>query len=125
MLHALVNKIVVHATDRSTGYRRQQIDIYYNFVEKFDLSHEVVTRPDCKKRRDMPRIPRHFFLIQPFFTSSELVPSLFFALLSFYMCSDYFKAYSDCKQSLRKQQKKGYPRIQIFQIEGVQAVEGN
>ena len=44
MLHALVDKIVVHAPDKSSGHRRQQIDIYCNFVGQFGLSHETVTR---------------------------------------------------------------------------------
>ena len=44
MLHALVDKIVVHAPDKSTGHCRQQIDIYYNFVGSFDLSHETAAR---------------------------------------------------------------------------------
>lgn len=44
MLHALVDKIIVHAPDKSTGHRRQQIDIYYNFVGKFDQSSETATR---------------------------------------------------------------------------------
>ena len=44
MLHALVDKIVVHAPDKSSGHRRQKIDIYYNFVGRFDLSHETATR---------------------------------------------------------------------------------
>lgn len=44
MLRALVDKIVVHAPDKSSGHRRQEIDIYYNFVGRFDLSHETATR---------------------------------------------------------------------------------
>ena len=44
MLHALVDKIVIHAPDKSTGHRRQKIDIHYNFVGKFDLSSETATR---------------------------------------------------------------------------------
>lgn len=49
ILHALVDKIVVHAPDKSTGHRRQQIDIYYNFVGQFDLSHETATRQTAKE----------------------------------------------------------------------------
>lgn len=44
LLHALVDKIVVHAPDKSSGHRTQQIDIYYNFVGNFELSHETATR---------------------------------------------------------------------------------
>lgn len=49
LLRALVDKIVVHAPDKSTGHRRQQIDIYYNFVGQFDLSHETATRQTVKE----------------------------------------------------------------------------
>lgn len=49
MLHASVDKIVVHAPDKSTGRRRQQIDIYYNLVEQFNLSHETATRQTAKE----------------------------------------------------------------------------
>lgn len=44
MLHELVDKIVVHAPDKSSGHRTQQVDIYYNFVGKIPLSEEVATR---------------------------------------------------------------------------------
>lgn len=44
ILHAFVDKIVVHAPDKSTGHRTQQIDIYYNFVGEIDLSHETAKR---------------------------------------------------------------------------------
>lgn len=44
MLHELVEKIVVYATDKSSEHRTQQIDIYYNFVGKIPLSKEVATR---------------------------------------------------------------------------------
>ena len=44
MLHELVDKIVVHAPDKSSGHRTQQVDIYYNFVGKIPLSEEITTR---------------------------------------------------------------------------------
>ena len=44
MLHELVDKIVVHAPDKSSGHRTQQVDIYYNFVGKIPLSEEIATR---------------------------------------------------------------------------------
>lgn len=49
ILHALVDKIIVHAPDKSSGHRTQQIDIYYNFVGQFDLSHETATRQTAKE----------------------------------------------------------------------------
>ena len=44
MLHELVDKIVVHAPDKSSVHRTQQVDIYYNFVGKIPLSEEAATR---------------------------------------------------------------------------------
>jgi len=44
ILHELVDKIVIHAPDKSTGHRRQQIDIHYNFVGEIALSSEIATR---------------------------------------------------------------------------------
>lgn len=40
ILHELVEKVVVHEADKSSGHRTQQIDIYYNFVGKIPLSEE-------------------------------------------------------------------------------------
>ena len=44
ILHELVDKIIVHAPDKSSGHRTQQIDIHYNFVGELALSHEVAKR---------------------------------------------------------------------------------
>lgn len=44
MLREFVDKIVVHAPDKSSGHRVQQIDIHYNFVGEIDLSYETATR---------------------------------------------------------------------------------
>lgn len=44
ILHEFVEKIVVHAPDKSSGHRTQQIDIHYNFVGEIDLSHEIAKR---------------------------------------------------------------------------------
>lgn len=40
MLREFVNKIVVHAPDKSSGHRVQRIDVYYNFIGEIDLSPE-------------------------------------------------------------------------------------
>ena len=37
MIHEFVEKIMVHHTDRSSGEREQQVDIYLNFIGKFDV----------------------------------------------------------------------------------------
>ena len=44
ILHEFVEKIIVHAPDKSSGHRKQQIDIHYNFVGEIELSHEIATR---------------------------------------------------------------------------------
>ena len=41
LLHAFVEKIVVHAPDKSSGHRTQQIDIHYNFIGEIGLSHAI------------------------------------------------------------------------------------
>ena len=42
LLHEFVEKIVVHAPDRSNGRRVQQIDVHYNFIGEIDLSPEYI-----------------------------------------------------------------------------------
>ena len=37
-----VEKIIVHAPDRSSGQRVQQIDVHYNFIGEIDLSPEYI-----------------------------------------------------------------------------------
>ncbi len=44
MLREFVEKIVVHAPDKSSGHRVQQIDIYYNFIGENDFSPEYSKR---------------------------------------------------------------------------------
>lgn len=44
ILHEFVEKIVVHAPDKSSGHRTQQVDIHYNFVGEIELSHETAKR---------------------------------------------------------------------------------
>lgn len=48
-LHELIEKIVVHAPDKSSGHREQQIDIYYRF--DVAVSTAVTKRTDYDKRR--------------------------------------------------------------------------
>lgn len=40
LLREFVEKIVVHAPDKSSGHRVQQIDVHYNFIGEIDLSPE-------------------------------------------------------------------------------------
>jgi len=48
MIHEFVEKILVHEPDRSSGRRVQRVDIYLNFIGKFDLPtsfQEAVPEP--------------------------------------------------------------------------------
>ena len=40
ILHEFVDKIIIHEADKSSGKRRQQIDVHYNFIGEIDLSPE-------------------------------------------------------------------------------------
>ena len=40
LVHEFVDKIIVHAPDKSSGHRVQQIDVHYNFIGEIDLSPE-------------------------------------------------------------------------------------
>ena len=45
MLNDLLDKIIVHAPDKSSGHRKQQIEIYYNAVGILNLP--TATEDDC------------------------------------------------------------------------------
>ena len=40
MVDELINKIIVHAPDKSSWYRRQKIDIYYNAVDMINIADD-------------------------------------------------------------------------------------
>jgi site-specific DNA recombinase len=40
LLREFVEKVVVHAPDKSSGHRIQRIDIHYNFIGEIDFSPE-------------------------------------------------------------------------------------
>lgn len=44
MVHELIDKIIVHAPDKSSGERIQQIDIRYNFIGEVEFSAEYATK---------------------------------------------------------------------------------
>lgn len=44
MLREFVEKVVVHAPDKSSGHRVQRIDVHYNFIGEIDFSPEYVKR---------------------------------------------------------------------------------
>ena len=43
MLHDLIEKIVIHERDKSSGHREQRVDIYYTFIGTTDGS-QVIAR---------------------------------------------------------------------------------
>ena len=45
MVNDLVDKIIVHAPDKSSGHRKQKIEIYYNAVGIIDFP--TVNEDDC------------------------------------------------------------------------------
>lgn len=61
MIHEFIEKIVVHEADKSSGERVQKVDIYLNFIGKFDAPHpaptpeEIAEEEKEKKRRAQRR----------------------------------------------------------------------
>ena len=49
MIYEFVDKIFVHAPDRSTGERVQEVDIYLKFIGKFDLPRPEPTAEELEK----------------------------------------------------------------------------
>ncbi|MDE6596608.1 MAG: DUF4368 domain-containing protein, partial [Oscillospiraceae bacterium] len=49
IMHELIERIVVHAPDKSSGYRVQQIDIYYRF--NIAVSTTIADRREYDKKR--------------------------------------------------------------------------
>lgn len=50
ILHAFVEKITVHAPDKSSGHRTQRIDIHYNFVGEIVLEDNEALSSEVSKR---------------------------------------------------------------------------
>ena len=55
MINEFVEKIVVHAPDRSTGERIQEIEIYLKFIGKFDVPMPEPTRKNWPQRKSAAR----------------------------------------------------------------------
>lgn len=51
ILHEFIEKIVIHASDKSSGHRRQKVEIYYNSVGIFDLPSEDEMVEYLKERK--------------------------------------------------------------------------
>ncbi len=61
MINEFVEKILVHAPDRSTGERMQEIEIYLNFIGKFDVPMPEPTQEElaAEEKRRQKRIRDH------------------------------------------------------------------
>ena len=61
MILEFVDKIVVHAPDRSSGERTQEVDIYLKFIGKFDVPlpeptpEELAEQEALRKKREKQR----------------------------------------------------------------------
>ena len=53
MIYEFVDKIVVHAPDRSSGERTQEVDIYLKFIGKFDVP---LPEPTPEELAEMERV---------------------------------------------------------------------
>lgn len=57
MINEYIEKIIVHEADKSSGEREQQVDIYLNFIGKFDVPmpeptpEEIVAEEKARRRR--------------------------------------------------------------------------
>ena len=61
MIHEFIDKIYVHAPDRSTGERVQEVDIHLKFIGKFDvpLPEPTPEELEAEERRRKKRIKDH------------------------------------------------------------------
>ena len=48
-MHELIEKIIVHASDKSSGHRQQKVEIYFRF--NVASAEAVLDRRDYDKRR--------------------------------------------------------------------------
>jgi len=55
ILHAFVEKVIVHEADKSSGKREQQVDIYLNFIGQFAVQGEAEPDADAEEKRSMWR----------------------------------------------------------------------
>ncbi|MEG1926308.1 MAG: recombinase family protein [Ruthenibacterium sp.] len=55
ILHAFVDRVVVHEADKSSGKREQQVDIHLNFIGRFDPPTEATPDTESEEKRAMWR----------------------------------------------------------------------
>ena len=59
LLNEFIEKVIIHEADKSTGKRTQKVDIYLNFIGKFDLpeweEENLPFQEESSKRNRKPR----------------------------------------------------------------------
>ena len=53
MINEFVDRIVVHAPDKSSGHREQQIDIYLNFIGNFPIPAEALIAEETPEEQEL------------------------------------------------------------------------
>lgn len=53
MINEFVDRIVVHAPDKSSGHREQQIDIYLNFIGNFPIPAEALIAEETPEEKEL------------------------------------------------------------------------
>lgn len=51
LLNDLVDRIVIHAPDKSSGHRKQKIEIYYKALGVIDIADDLCITPDGRRER--------------------------------------------------------------------------
>lgn len=51
LLNDLIDRIVIHATDRSSGHKKQKIEIYYKAAGIINIADEDCVAEDGRKER--------------------------------------------------------------------------
>ena len=65
MIHEFIEKIVVHEADKSSGERSQKVDIYLNFIGKFEVpipeptAEEIAAEEKARRKREQRREAQH------------------------------------------------------------------
>ena len=55
MINEFVDRIVVHAPDKSSGRREQQIDLYLNFIGNFPIPAEALTEEETPEEQELAK----------------------------------------------------------------------
>ena len=55
MINEFVDRIVVHAPDKSSGRREQQIDLYLNFIGNFPIPAEALTEEETQEEQELAK----------------------------------------------------------------------